>query len=298
MRRLRRRIPRSTPTSSPSKCPFCGAAIVATADEQEADQAQGPPAVPHHPRNRPTDRLPHAGSSSLWFAPSTLARDGRALRHRRRLHPRLDLRHRHRHPLHRPARRRLLGHRDLHRTRCERQHRHPHPPGPQHALDAASAARSPTSSTTCSCWPAARCRPRSPTPRALGPENLVPYRDEYLSGFVAESYQVDLPQGFEVAKRHHGRLRSARPIAPRHRRRPPAHPLRRHPLPQHHLQAHAAARLDQRLPLPGATSSASWSTPARGEVQGERPYSVWKIVALVLAIIAIACAIGFFAQGH
>src|SRR5215207_4789183 len=29
---------------------------------------------------------------------------------------------------------------------------------------------------------------------------LVPYRDEYLSGFVAESYQIGLPEGFEVAK--------------------------------------------------------------------------------------------------
>ncbi len=29
---------------------------------------------------------------------------------------------------------------------------------------------------------------------------LVPYRDEYLSGFAAETYQVDLAQGFEVAR--------------------------------------------------------------------------------------------------
>ncbi|MBN1513158.1 MAG: primosomal protein N' (replication factor Y) - superfamily II helicase, partial [Phycisphaerae bacterium] len=31
-------------------------------------------------------------------------------------------------------------------------------------------------------------------------ESLVCYGDEYLSGFLAESYQVDLEQGFEVAK--------------------------------------------------------------------------------------------------
>src|SRR2546428_235005 len=31
-------------------------------------------------------------------------------------------------------------------------------------------------------------------------KNLVPYRDEYLSGFVAESYQIDLPQGFDIAR--------------------------------------------------------------------------------------------------
>ena len=31
-------------------------------------------------------------------------------------------------------------------------------------------------------------------------ENLVPYKDDYLSGFKAESYQVDLENGFEQAK--------------------------------------------------------------------------------------------------
>lgn len=31
-------------------------------------------------------------------------------------------------------------------------------------------------------------------------ENLTPYKDDYLSGFKAESYQVDLEQGFELAK--------------------------------------------------------------------------------------------------
>ncbi|MEW6262951.1 MAG: hypothetical protein AB1641_07720 [Thermodesulfobacteriota bacterium] len=32
-------------------------------------------------------------------------------------------------------------------------------------------------------------------------ENLEPYRDEFISGFQAEAYQVDLGQGFENAKR-------------------------------------------------------------------------------------------------
>src|SRR5438045_6686713 len=31
-------------------------------------------------------------------------------------------------------------------------------------------------------------------------KSLSPYRDEYLSGFVAESYQLGLPEGFEQAK--------------------------------------------------------------------------------------------------
>ena len=32
-------------------------------------------------------------------------------------------------------------------------------------------------------------------------DNLVPYTDEYLSGFRAESYQISLPEGFEEAKK-------------------------------------------------------------------------------------------------
>lgn len=31
-------------------------------------------------------------------------------------------------------------------------------------------------------------------------ENLEPYKDDYLSGFKSESYQIDLAQGFELAK--------------------------------------------------------------------------------------------------
>ena len=31
-------------------------------------------------------------------------------------------------------------------------------------------------------------------------DNLAPYSDSYLSGFRSESYQVDLKQGFDVAK--------------------------------------------------------------------------------------------------
>ena len=35
-------------------------------------------------------------------------------------------------------------------------------------------------------------------------ENLTPYQDEYLSGFQAEAYQVNLAQGFEQAKKKMG----------------------------------------------------------------------------------------------
>ncbi len=35
---------------------------------------------------------------------------------------------------------------------------------------------------------------------AMGLHALVPFQEEYLPGFVAEKYQVDLAAGFETAK--------------------------------------------------------------------------------------------------
>ena len=53
---------------------------------------------------------------------------------------------------------------------------------------------------------------------------LAPYRPDYLSGFAAEAYQVELEEGFTDGARQDGRGdRAGHP--PRHRRRPPAHQL-------------------------------------------------------------------------
>ena len=77
---------------------------------------------------------------------------------------------------------------------------------------------------------------------------LIPYQDEYLSGFRAESYQVDLAAGFEQARsvmEQHIRQHARRDIGGDEQR---IHTIRT----QHDrgdLQAHPSAHLDQRLSL-------------------------------------------------
>jgi len=115
--------------------------------------------------------------------------------------------------------------------------------------------------------------------------NLVPYQDEYLSGFQAESYQLDLPQGFEAAK-----VIMADQIAM----------LVRRDIGGDHQQIDS---MDTRYA--GVTFKHTllpvWISAYRfhkrtfrflvnartGEVQGERPYSWIKITLLVLAILTI-----------
>ena len=116
-------------------------------------------------------------------------------------------------------------------------------------------------------------------------KNLVPYRDEYLSGFVAESYQVDLPQGFEVAKGiMDGFIRQSicRDIGGDHQRIDSVNTRYENVTFKHTLLPVwiSAYRFHERVFrfLVNARS---------GEVQGERPYSVWKIVLLILAIVLI-----------
>lgn len=112
---------------------------------------------------------------------------------------------------------------------------------------------------------------------------LVVYQDEFLAGFVAESYQIDLRQGFEAAKN----------------------------LMQPTIQQHICGDIggdEQRIDwsstkyeqitykhilLPLWLSSYRYHDKVyrflvnarTGEVWGERPYSAWKIAALVAAIL-------------
>ena len=120
--------------------------------------------------------------------------------------------------------------------------------------------------------------------------SLTPYADEYLSGFRTESYQVGLAAGFELAQ----------------------------PIMDDTIRARVRADIGgdtQRITsiktrydnirfkhilLPIWLSTYRYSNkPYRflvnartGEVQGERPWSVWKIVLFVLMILAIIAAIG------
>ena len=80
-------------------------------------------------------------------------------------------------------------------------------------------------------------------------EALEDYRPEYLAGFRSEGYTVPLDQGLVEA-----RTIMDRQIDPgrarRHRRRRAADPRNPHPALGRHLQAHPAAGLAGRLPLP------------------------------------------------
>jgi len=118
-------------------------------------------------------------------------------------------------------------------------------------------------------------------------ENLVSYKDDYLSGFKAESYQVDLEQGFELAKdvmddeiritikRHIGgdeqRINS---VKTQHNNISFKHIL----LPVW-LSAYRYSQKIYRFLVNART----------GEVQGERPWSWVKITA---AIVTVAGLIG------
>ena len=114
-------------------------------------------------------------------------------------------------------------------------------------------------------------------------DRLAPYSDEYLSGFVAESYQVDLAGGFEIAKQMmDGPIHQTinQDIGGDHQTIDSVDTRTRH-----HLQAPAAAGVAERLPSTTAGRSGSWSMRT-GEVQGERPYSAVKITLLIVAILS------------
>jgi hypothetical protein len=93
-------------------------------------------------------------------------------------------------------------------------------------------------------------------------EKLVPYRDEFLAGFGAETYQVGLPEAYEKAKTV---MAGAHPGGhlPRHRRgpaddfKPSRPPTRARPSSTSCCRSGSAPTGSGRRP------SASWSTRAR-----------------------------------
>ena len=118
--------------------------------------------------------------------------------------------------------------------------------------------------------------------------NLVPYGDEYLSGFQAERYQVDLEQGFEIGRGVMEEMiqRSIkRDIGGDSQR---IHSMRtqyddvtfKHVLLPIWISAYRFRNEVYRFLVNGRT----------GEVQGERPYSWVKITLLVLVVAGAAGA--------
>jgi DNA-directed RNA polymerase subunit RPC12/RpoP len=132
---------------------------------------------------------------------------------------------------------------------------------------------------------------------ALAPWDLkdcVPYQDDYLSGFRAESYQIDLPGGFAIAK------------------------TIMEPTIRSTVRADIGGdeqRIDRmnvnykniyfkHLLLPVWVSAYRYKSKVyrflvnarTGEVQGDRPYSAAKITTLVIAILVVIGVIAFLAS--
>ncbi len=115
--------------------------------------------------------------------------------------------------------------------------------------------------------------------------NLVPYADDYLSGFRAESYQVTLPEGFEAAKGIMAHVIEAtirRDIGGDEQQIQSAQTRYsnitfKHILLPIWLSAYRFREKIYRILVNART----------GEVQGERPYSAWKIAAAVAAAVIL-----------
>jgi len=123
-------------------------------------------------------------------------------------------------------------------------------------------------------------------------KNLTPYSDEFLSGFRAESYTIDLPRGFEAAK---GIMRPTiesticADIGGDHQRIESMSPRYdaitfKHILVPVWVSAYRYRAKVYRFLVNGRT----------GEISGERPWSAWKIagaVALGAAVIGVVVTI-------
>jgi hypothetical protein len=115
--------------------------------------------------------------------------------------------------------------------------------------------------------------------------SLMPYDDAFLSGFTAESYQVPLSEGFDVAKQ------MMRPAIERTACQDIGGDEQRvlsinteyqdvtfkHLLLPVWISAYQFGERTFRFMINART----------GEVQGERPYSFWKIAALVVSILLV-----------
>ena len=119
--------------------------------------------------------------------------------------------------------------------------------------------------------------------------HLVPFGEGYLSGFVAESYRVSLAEGFERARQiMAGTVRSSveQDIGGDHQR-------------VGTVDTRYADVRFKHLLLPVWISAYRYGgrtfrfvvNARTGEVQGERPYSPWKIALLVLLIAAVVATV-------
>jgi len=123
---------------------------------------------------------------------------------------------------------------------------------------------------------------------------LLPFEEDYLRGFKVESYKIPLEQAFEKARTElTGEIKEAvrRDIGGDHQR---IHSLDidwqdlrfKHILLPVWIASYRYNNKSYRFLVNGKT----------GEVQGERPYSAWKIAFLVVAILLVLGAIYLFSK--
>jgi DNA-directed RNA polymerase subunit RPC12/RpoP len=120
---------------------------------------------------------------------------------------------------------------------------------------------------------------------------LEPYRPEYLAGFRAEGYTIDLETGFVEARAHMDRVikRDVRFDIGGDRQR------------IHDIQTAISDVTFKHILLPVWLAAYKYRGKSyrfvvnarTGRVQGERPWSVWKIVLAVLGVVVVAAGIGF-----
>ncbi|MEM1429543.1 MAG: primosomal protein N' (replication factor Y) - superfamily II helicase [Pseudomonadota bacterium] len=120
---------------------------------------------------------------------------------------------------------------------------------------------------------------------------LEPYTPQYLSGFRAEAYTVELPQGFTDARAQMDRTieRDVRFDIGGDRQR------------VHRIDTEVRDVTFKHVLLPVWTAAYRYRGQSyrclvngqTGRVQGERPYSAWKIAFAVMLGLALAIAVGY-----
>ncbi len=123
-------------------------------------------------------------------------------------------------------------------------------------------------------------------------ENLVPYDEKYISGFQSELYQLELSEGFDLAKQVMDDIIHqdiAYDIGGDHQR-------------IHQVSTHHGNNTFKHCLLPVWTASFDYyNKPYRfvingrtGQVQGERPYSYWKIaLAVITGLVLVGAGIAY-----
>src|SRR5262245_44367772 len=127
-----------------------------------------------------------------------------------------------------------------------------------------------------------------------GLKDLKPYQPAYLAGYKAQRYQVDLKDGFELAKAA---------VAPAISR-DVCQDIGGDEQRVHEVRTAYSGITFKHLLLPLWVSAYRFSdkiyqvlvNARTGEVQGERPYSVWKIVGLVAVLVVVVVILAYVSE--